>query len=266
MAGDPEALIRDAFHAALALIQVLKDAPPADPEGYALVHRATVAALEIVQKAAPYWRGQAPDWAPDAASALGGIVRLGQRLTCLAAAAVSQMWDHPDLQEAITSNWPAVQRAVAQHYRPVPCGVLESALQREARETAERPPCPVLSLLPNDGGFLDQQLTAYELLADAADMPSAASTRALRPRWVRGERTLFLGDQKLHKYRREAPRQFPVLDAFERAGWPESIPIPAGIVGVKDTVESLNTGLEASRVQFHRLSGDTRIGWSLTSV
>jgi hypothetical protein len=264
MAGEPEALVRDAFHFALALVHLLKDTPPANPEGYVLLRTTTVSALEAMQKAAPYWRGLAPDWAPRTASALEGIVWLGQRLTCLAAAAADQaLWCDDDLQEAISRSWPAVQRFVAQHYKPAPFGQLESDLQREARETAERPLSPVLVLRPKDGGFLNVYLDVLELLTANADTPTGTPP-TIRPRWCDGK--LFLGDQLVREYSREAPMQFPVLDAFESAGWPETIPRPAVCIGVKDTIQSLNDGLTSTQLRFQQLFGGTRIRWYLDQI
>jgi hypothetical protein len=85
-----------------------------------------------------------------------------------------------------------------------------------------------------------------------------------RPRWDRARRQLWLGTQLLRSYRRHAPAQFPVLDAFENAGWPSTIPIPAEVRGAKDAVDSLNDRLTRIRFQFGRSEEQSSISWRLT--
>jgi hypothetical protein len=87
-----------------------------------------------------------------------------------------------------------------------------------------------------------------------------------KPRWDRHARQLWLGPDMVRTYRRHATKQFLVLDAFEKAGWPTSINAPSGCLSPKDTVEALNDGLITSRLRFGwgTAGGVDRIRWTLT--
>jgi hypothetical protein len=160
---DLESRVNAAYHSALALVTILKNSPE-DPEGYVWLRLAAVDASRHALGVARWWIGQSPSWDPQAVSALEGIVRLGQRLTCLAAAAAQVLWNAKDFQSAVADNWSAVQQAVKDHYKPVANGILEAALRHEVRETCGREPFYLPRLLPSDAGWLDQELTALELV------------------------------------------------------------------------------------------------------
>jgi len=52
-----------------------------------------------------------------------------------------------------------------------------------------------------------------------------------------------------------------ILDAFERAGWPDTTqnPLPYGSRQLRDSVRSLNTGL--LQIRFHSVAGGRQIRW-----
>jgi hypothetical protein len=91
---------------------------------------------------------------------------------------------------------------------------------------------------------------------------------ASRPLWDRARRVLSLNGQGLYRYRRTAGLQWAMLDAFEAAGWPESIPRPHGLSAhrTKNAVDALNRNLEASRMRFHRADGGRTLVWGLSRV
>jgi hypothetical protein len=49
---------------------------------------------------------------------------------------------------------------------------------------------------------------------------------APQPHWDRLRRELRYRDKLVRRYRRHAPQQMAILDAFELAGWPERIENP----------------------------------------
>jgi hypothetical protein len=85
-----------------------------------------------------------------------------------------------------------------------------------------------------------------------------------RPRWDRETMCLWLGNEVVREFKREAHSQFIVLDALQAAGWPASMPFPKG-VSAKDTVESLNDGLVKSRLRICRQKKDTALSWRITA-
>lgn len=87
-----------------------------------------------------------------------------------------------------------------------------------------------------------------------------------RPRWDRTAKTLWLGDDAAIVYTRTATTQFPILDAFEQAGWGPTITNPLTYGSVKDAIDALNSRLQTTRLRFQRLNGDTVLGWFLTPV
>jgi len=95
---------------------------------------------------------------------------------------------------------------------------------------------------------------------------SNASTTNARPRWDRHRRQIWLGEELLYTYTRHAPAQFAILDTLQKADWPSSIVNPVTHFSIKDTVESLNKRLDATRLRIQRLEQDTQIGWRLTHV
>ncbi len=71
----------------------------------------------------------------------------------------------------------------------------------------------------------------------------------------------------MKRFGHKAPTQWPVLDAFEAAGWPRRIPCPMKGKGAKrrqrDTVESLNNRQEGlRRIRFH-VDAEGGISWEV---
>lgn len=69
----------------------------------------------------------------------------------------------------------------------------------------------------------------------------------MRPQWDNTTRTLYLGTTLVRQYRVPAENQVVVLEAFERAGWPQRIddPLPERFgtprkMLLNETVRSLN--------------------------
>jgi hypothetical protein len=98
------------------------------------------------------------------------------------------------------------------------------------------------------------------------DTAGGSDEDTLRPSWNAATRQLRLGSVVVRSYRRRAPSQFLVLDAFQAADWPLSVRRPATLHGLKDTVEALNEGLANCRLRFERGAAEESISWSITPV
>jgi hypothetical protein len=97
----------------------------------------------------------------------------------------------------------------------------------------------------------------------------AAQTRPMpdRPRWERQKMLLHVDDHAV-EYSREAHQQFPLLDAFEQAGWPQdgiARPRAMSLSQTKNAVEALNDKAAGTRLRFRiRKDGEgVRILWFL---
>src|SRR5262245_37011934 len=113
---------------------------------------------------------------------------------------------------------------------------------------------------------LDALRRRLEELFGPADLPPP--TPELKPSWNRSCRQLKLGGDVIYEYKRLAPTQFPLLDAFEKAGWPaEGIGRPRELDGekVKNAVDALNEALLASRLRFHHAEHHNRIHYRITA-
>ena len=111
----------------------------------------------------------------------------------------------------------------------------------------------------------------FQACALAATAVAEAGDNSCRvvPRWDSDRQELWLSDELQRRYYRRAPTQFLVLDAFQMAGWPLSIPAPESILGVKDAVEGLNDRLENTsrlRFRYHKTEHAFSISWHLTPV
>jgi hypothetical protein len=94
-----------------------------------------------------------------------------------------------------------------------------------------------------------------------------------RPRWRRHRDgwQLCLGEEVQHTFRRNAPRQFVLLNALEAAGWPEAgIGLPHGLnySQAKNATDALNRALANGRLRLHchKDGEDARVSWSVTPV
>ncbi|MBN2023182.1 MAG: hypothetical protein JW809_10365 [Pirellulales bacterium] len=90
-----------------------------------------------------------------------------------------------------------------------------------------------------------------------------APVDASTPAWNREGRTLSFRGKVARKYPRDAPEQFTVLDAFQRAGWPADLPSPlAEFKGPKELrgmASALNRALTGMKFSFR--TGPDRFHW-----
>jgi hypothetical protein len=106
-----------------------------------------------------------------------------------------------------------------------------SALQPVAAEP-DRPP-----------GFAGPALQPVAAEPDRPPIPTS-------PRWDAQTGVLFFGDQEVRTVAGNAEQGIAVLDAFQAAGWPESIPNPIRVRDrgkLSDTIKNLNKGLRLIR-------------------
>jgi hypothetical protein len=99
--------------------------------------------------------------------------------------------------------------------------------------------------------------------------PAPASTPSRFPRWDLTRRILYLGDDVVKQFTRQAPLQFALLNAFEAANWPaEGIAAPStfGPSRVKDTLAALNHAVVPSGLRFSPTSGGAWIVWQVDLV
>jgi hypothetical protein len=97
------------------------------------------------------------------------------------------------------------------------------------------------------------------------EIPPELVETKLRPRWDRNRRQLRYGETLCREYSREAGNQFTVLDAFEAAGWPQTIdsPWPKNESRLCETIRDLNVKLlKESLIRFR---GSFRPEWFLVS-
>jgi hypothetical protein len=84
-----------------------------------------------------------------------------------------------------------------------------------------------------------------------------------RPRWDRANRELWYGNTLCARYKRPAPNQHLLLQAFEELGWPERIddPLPRGRRA--DTISDLQATLKAhhSAIVIERDGSGTGFTW-----
>jgi hypothetical protein len=88
----------------------------------------------------------------------------------------------------------------------------------------------------------------------------------LKPRWDPENRELRLGRVVVKRFRNAAPNQECLLDAFERAGWPDDIedPLPhesQAVERLRETVVRLNRSLQQPLIKFERDRTGRRVQW-----
>jgi hypothetical protein len=110
-------------------------------------------------------------------------------------------------------------------------------------------------------------------LADPSTIPATSppaevsdAGKSPKPRWDPRAQQLWLGDNVVRTFRRRAPAQFEILDAFEKADWATSVRAPSRRFSLKDAVDALNDELVSSRLKFLREDNDTKIRWRITPV
>lgn len=99
-----------------------------------------------------------------------------------------------------------------------------------------------------------------------------ATAQALKPRWDRDDRQLFLGETVVKRFRRVALAQFAILDAFQEAGWPTEGPNPlqADAYGearerLHDALKKLNRGQapDGPQIRFPVHLGGRKVRWEV---
>jgi len=94
---------------------------------------------------------------------------------------------------------------------------------------------------------------AVGLLGELIDHMEAEERPDERPIWDQETRRLFFGGTPLREFSGRAKAQMEILAAFQRRGWPRSVPNPTRWSQKKlsDTLEHLNAGLpEGSPIRF----------------
>jgi hypothetical protein len=81
----------------------------------------------------------------------------------------------------------------------------------------------------------------------------------IKPRWDAEGKELKIGNKVVKRYDSRASQIIKLLDAFEEEHWPNRIYDPLDPGKLKDTVDSLNSGLIG--IRFHRADGWVR--WEL---
>lgn len=83
-----------------------------------------------------------------------------------------------------------------------------------------------------------------------------------RPNWNPNSGKLHFRGRLIRKVRllKQPSCVQVVLEAFEAAGWPESINCPTGVKKLSESLRTLNSGLK--RIRFHAQAGGTAIRWA----
>lgn len=93
---------------------------------------------------------------------------------------------------------------------------------------------------------------------------SLVETR-IRPFWNRETRTLYFGDRVLRRYSSQADNQMAILDAFQAAGWQDSIHCPITHPRTaRQTIDDMTRTLADGPIHFH--GGITGVSWDIRSV
>ncbi|HWG45475.1 MAG TPA: hypothetical protein VN688_22115 [Gemmataceae bacterium] len=107
-----------------------------------------------------------------------------------------------------------------------------------------------------------------------SDLPAMGTTgtngrRRQKPRWDRHIRTLYYGDTLISRFRREAPNQMCILDAFQELRWPARIDDPLPPRGgvdrrerLHDAIKNLNRGVAPWSIRFAMEADGQGVRWS----
>src|SRR6056297_506533 len=85
------------------------------------------------------------------------------------------------------------------------------------------------------------------------------SHQSLRPRWDRERRLLWIDDQLVKSFRRNAPTQANILDVFEEEDWPERIDDPLPWPSVSDPLVARKRAHHRLRTAIQSLNQNHRI-------
>jgi hypothetical protein len=83
----------------------------------------------------------------------------------------------------------------------------------------------------------------------------------LKPRWDKHNRALWYGETRCRQFKKAAPQQETILDAFEEEGWPQRIDDPLAPGKLPDTIKSLQEGLPSAPITFERDGTGKGIVW-----
>jgi hypothetical protein len=100
----------------------------------------------------------------------------------------------------------------------------------------------------------------------AACVEPADDLAGVTPHWDRKRKELRVGQGTPYRFPRFAPALFLLLDAFQKKGWPTSIPNPLTHYSLKDAVDSLNNKCAVIGLHFTRRDRDTEVAWDITPV
>ena len=82
-----------------------------------------------------------------------------------------------------------------------------------------------------------------------------------KPRWDALDRTLYLGDEDIRQFRRNAKKAMIIMDCFQESDWPAWIDCPIGS-RLDRVLDNINKGLR--QIEFHQQSGGDQICWRFT--
>ena len=110
-----------------------------------------------------------------------------------------------------------------------------------------------------------------DLYANLAAVTAPTSTGQLVPRW--DGRCLWLGDRLVKEFKRAAPDQVAILEAFEHAGWPAQLghnPLDGRVRRKRnrrrrlhDTLQNLNRSLAPGTIRFRGDGSGSGVCWEL---
>jgi hypothetical protein len=125
-------------------------------------------------------------------------------------------------------------------------------------------------VLTEAGCALAERVGGGEQAGPAAAGSSAHSAPGLVPCWDRLRRSLLLGAEVIKEFRRPAPAQETILDAFQEEGWPAGIDNPLGSAAgrlaeerLHDAINKLNAGQQTRRLHFRSTNGGQGVLWRL---
>jgi hypothetical protein len=98
---------------------------------------------------------------------------------------------------------------------------------------------------------------------EKVDGPKEKLVPPIVPVWDKTRQQLCIGPDSF-QFRRYAPAQFAVLDAFHKENWRTEIKNPLSHFNIKSATDELNKKLAGSRLRFSRHNRDNMVLWCLT--
>jgi hypothetical protein len=94
--------------------------------------------------------------------------------------------------------------------------------------------------------------------------PQPSPSDSSVPVWNRATRCLRYRNELIRSYgKKTAPKQEAILDAFQRAGWSESVETSMGRDEVEEAVRSLNKRIAKNTIRFHQDGTGKGVKWGL---